>query len=61
MRDHKLRKFLGVKENGGYFSSSTGMLAHLRARIESLEKYLGVEYESSPSVKGFPRHIKLEE
>ena len=66
MRDHKLREFLGVVEDGGWVSAPysingkrLGMLVHLRDRIESLERYLKIKYESNPSVKGYPRHIKI--
>ena len=66
MRDNKLREFLGVTEDMGFLSAPIsvngkhlGMLVHLRDRIESLERYLKIKYESNPSVKGYPRHIKI--
>ena len=68
MKDNKLREFLGVVEDGGWVSAPysingkrLGLLAHLRARIESIEEYLKITYESSPSMRGYPKHIKLTE
>jgi len=66
MTDHKLRDFLGIVDCNGHLDCPIafngrrmkGMLAHLRDRIESLEAYLGIEFVSSPSAAGYPKHIK---
>jgi hypothetical protein len=66
VKDHQLREFLGVFDCNGWDSvpisvnnqKNEGMLAYLRERIESLEEYLGILYETHPSHKGYPRHVK---
>jgi hypothetical protein len=65
MKDKQLRKYLGLDSWNGpmlWISSNgvrnPGLLLHLRDRIESIERYLGIKYESSPSHKGYPKHIK---
>ena len=66
MRDNKLREFLGVIECDRFLTAPTsvnrkhlGILVHLRDRIESLERYLEIKYESGPSVKDYPKHTKI--
>lgn len=67
MKDKKLRDYLGIFDCNGWLSVPTGvngrnnegMLAYLRQRIESLENYLGIQYETHPTHEGYPKHTKV--
>jgi len=62
MKDGKLREFLGIQQDNTLpitiNGKSPGVLRDLLNRIESLEKYLGIEYMQMPSSDGYPKHRK---
>ena len=64
MKDRKLREFLGITDYMGMslpisINHEVKILRYYFNRLESLERYLGVSYESSPSRIGYPKHKKL--
>jgi hypothetical protein len=64
MKDRKLREFLGITDFMGMslpisINHEVKILRYYFNRLESLERYLGVEYRASPSRIGYPKHKKL--
>ena len=63
MKDKKLREFLGVTDWNGMslpisINHEVKILRYYFNRLESLEEYLGIEYEATPSTIVFPKHEK---